>query len=198
MVTKENTLLQFDTSVLDHMSAATTHIMSKCKKGMFLYHTKYALTKSHVEFWSPFNMAVIHFAQSFLLLTYFSRMQNTLAVDILTSATIAVNVKLLSSSGTAPTRFTHLTYFKAAAAQLQTASLTSSCPPQMLFIHQQTVLYDGTLLHSTSNMRSKVQKHPTILVLTDQQSTNIPQNSHLPIKRALTSHTIRSGGSTEN
>jgi hypothetical protein len=38
MVTKENTILNFDTLVLEYMSAATTHIMSKYKKGMLLHY----------------------------------------------------------------------------------------------------------------------------------------------------------------
>jgi len=38
----------------------------------------------------------------------------------------------------------HLTLVMAAGTPLQAASLTSSCPPPMAFIHQQTVPYDAT------------------------------------------------------
>jgi len=38
MLTQQNTILQFDTSVLDHVSAATIHPLSKCKQGMLLHH----------------------------------------------------------------------------------------------------------------------------------------------------------------
>ena len=48
----------------------------------------------------------------------------------------------------------HLSSVMAAGTPLQAASLTSSCPPPMAFIHQQTVSYDATLLHSPSCMRS--------------------------------------------
>jgi hypothetical protein len=66
---------------------------------------------------------------------------------------IAVHVMLLSSSRTAPTCSTsHICH----GCRHNTASSISYIfpPPQMAFIHQQTVPYDATWLHSPSCMRS--------------------------------------------
>jgi len=49
----------------------------------------------------------------------------------------------------------HISSVMAAGAPLQAASLTSSAPPQMAFIHQQTVPYDVTRLPSPSCIRSR-------------------------------------------
>jgi hypothetical protein len=70
-------------------------------------------------------------------------MQNMLTVDIPMSDAISVHVMLLYSSGTAPTRFTSLIYH---GCRHTTASSISYIfpPPQMAFIHQQTVPYDAT------------------------------------------------------
>ena len=109
MLTQQSTILQFDTSVLDHISAATIHHCQKCKQGMLLHHWKYILTNiTHVACWSPFSTHTIRYAQTFLIPTCFSTTLNMLTVDIPTSAAIAVHVMLLSSSGTAPTRSTSL------------------------------------------------------------------------------------------
>ena len=154
MLTQKNTILQFDTSVLDHVSAATIHPLSKCKQRMLLHHWKYTLTNiTHVACWSSFSMHGIHFEQTFLLPTCFSRMQNMLTVDIPMSAAIAVHVMLLSSSGTAPTCSTSLICHD---CRHTTASSISYIfpPPQTAFIHQQTVPYDVTWLTSHSCMRS--------------------------------------------
>jgi hypothetical protein len=85
----------------------------------------------------------IQFAQTFLLPTCFRRMQNMLIVDISTSAAIAIHFMLLFSSGTAPTCSTsHISH----GCRCTTASSISYIilPPQMAFIHQQTVPYDAT------------------------------------------------------
>ena len=105
--------------------------------------------------WSSFSMNGIHFAQTFLLPTCFSRMQNMPTVDIPMSAAIAVHVMLLSSSGTAPT---HSTYLICHGCRRTTASSISSIfpPPQMSFIHQQTVPNNATWLHSPSCIRSRL------------------------------------------
>jgi hypothetical protein len=86
----------------------------------------------------------MHIAQNFLLPTSFSRMQNTFPVDILNSAAIVFQVKLLSSSGTPLSHSTYLSSIVGADVSLQAAPLTSSCQTQIVFMHQQTVLYDGT------------------------------------------------------
>lgn len=154
MLTQQNTILQFDTSVLDHVSAATIHPLSKCKQGMLLHHWKYTLTDiTHVACWSSFSMHGIHFAQTFLLPTCFRRMQNMLTADIPMSAAIAVHVMLLSSSGTAAKCSTSLICH---GCRCTTASSISYIfpPSLMAFIHQQTVPYDATWLHSPSCMRS--------------------------------------------
>jgi len=133
MLTQQNNILQFDTSVLNHVSAATIHPLSNSKEGMLLHHWKYALTNiTNVVFWSSFR---IHFAQTFLLPTCFSSMQNMLTVDIPMFAAIAVHVMLLSSSGTSPTYSTSLICH---GCRHTTASSISYIfpPPQMAFIHQ--------------------------------------------------------------
>ena len=79
--------------------------------------------------------------------------KNMLTVDIPTSAAIAVHVMLPSSSGTAPTRSTTLICH---GCRQTTASSISYIfpPPQMAFIHQQTVPNNVTWLPSPSCMRS--------------------------------------------
>jgi len=85
----------------------------------------------------------IHFTQTFLLATCFGRMQNMLTVDIPTSAAIAFHVMLLSSSGTAPTHSTSLICYGCRHTTARSISYIFP-PPQMAFIHQQTVPYDET------------------------------------------------------
>jgi len=152
MLTQQNTILKFDTSVLGHTCAATIHPLSKCKKGMLLHHRKYALTNiTHVACQSSFSVNGIHFAQTFLLPTCFRRMQNMLTVDIPTSAAIAVHVMLLSSSGTAPTCSTSLICH---GCRRTTASSITHIfpPPTMAFTTiSSTDLYTNKMSVSTSH-----------------------------------------------
>ena len=110
----------------DHVSAATVYPLSKCKQGMLLQHWKYTLTNiTHVACWSSFGMHGIHFEQTFLLPTCFSRMLNTLTVDIPMSAAIAF-VLCCRLPQAQHQHAPRLSSVMAAGAPLQAASITSS------------------------------------------------------------------------